>query len=106
APTQVPIDELANAAEAEKWEGVLVSTGQVTVMTPFNTASSTFEVGQPGIPLRIAVGNTMFQFPPALDGRLTVGDTFRNVRGPLNYAFDTFRIEPRNMPDLDGYSDN
>src|SRR5690606_10766570 len=42
APTQVPIDELANAAEAEKWEGVLVSTGQVTVMTPFNTASSTF----------------------------------------------------------------
>ena len=105
--TLAPLEELrVSSPEAEKWEGVLVSTGEVSVRSPYDEGTNTFHVGVPGVEVEVRVGHTMYRFPPTLDDQLTAGDTFTTVRGPLNFVFGEYQIEPRNAADLVGYTDN
>lgn len=95
----VPAAEVVNAADiatggpmAEAWEGVLVSVEGVSVTNP-DAMFGEFEV----------TGNLRvddFFFKMADWPKVTMGEQFMSITGPLNYNFDNTKVCPRTLADL------
>jgi DNA/RNA endonuclease YhcR with UshA esterase domain len=93
-PTPVAIADASTiatgGADAEKYEGVLVTVSGLTVTTAVNTYGE------------IVVNDSLMVGSMFLDAFLepAVGDTYTSITGPLHYSYDNFKLEPRDDADL------
>ncbi len=106
-PDVVDFSDLATAATAEPWEGVLITvTDTLVVSADGFDAFSEFrlEVGGDSV----IVDNFLYgifddenagDFPG-----FAVGAAFTDVTGVLNFSFDDYKLAPRSADELAGYS--
>ena len=85
-PTTIATD----GADAEQYEGVLVTVSDVAVTT------ATDAYGQFIVDSSLMVGSLFFTdfLEPA------VSTTYTTITGPLHFTFDDFKLEPRTAADL------
>ncbi|HPQ68701.1 MAG TPA: hypothetical protein PKW95_06200 [bacterium] len=81
----------------EKWEGVLVQTGAVTVSEAVNNYGE-FTVGDGNGEL--VVDDLFFEKYHWETYGIEAGDTFGRIRGILTYDYGEFKLEPRTDSDL------
>lgn len=89
--------DLMDPVAAEPYEGVLVSVHDVTV-----TATDD-DFGEWKVDDALVVDD-LFYTVEDLVGVLGTGDTFTALTGPLNYSYGTFKLEPRDESDIEGYT--
>ncbi|MCB9764026.1 MAG: hypothetical protein H6739_29920 [Alphaproteobacteria bacterium] len=94
----VSLSDLGDAATAEPWEGVLIEVSGVTVTDP------DLGYGEFLLDDTVVVDDLCYDWTD--DFALSEDDTFTSVTGPLTYTFGAFKIEPRSVDDLVGYTDN
>ena len=80
--------------EAEAYEGVLVKVENVTVSQD-DLGYGEFEVDS-----ALRVDDIFFTANAA--PKPSVGDTFTAITGPLHYAYENYKIEPRSVKDFEG----
>ncbi|HPM78206.1 MAG TPA: hypothetical protein PK961_14025 [bacterium] len=90
-------EEIALDDVGEKWEGVLVQTGAVTVAEAVNNYGE-FTVGDGGGEL--IVDDLFFEKYHWETYGIEAGDTFGRIRGILTYDYGEFKLEPRTDSDL------
>jgi predicted extracellular nuclease len=80
-----------NGADAEKYEGVLVSVSDVTVSTAVDTYGQILVDSD-----SLMIGSIFLEsfLEP------TVGDVYSSVTGPLYYTYDNSVLEPRDTDDV------
>ncbi|MCP4803851.1 MAG: hypothetical protein GY884_00750 [Proteobacteria bacterium] len=96
-PEIITAADLGDAAIAELYEGVLVHVEDAEV-TDADLGYGEFECDT-----YVVVDDLIYDWSEDFSG-LYKGDTFTDVIGPLNYSFGAYKIEPRDIDDLDGYA--
>lgn len=96
-PEEVALADLADAAVAETWEGVLIQTPAVTVTDP-DLGFGEWEVGDGTDAVRI--DDQLWAYSGFAG--LAVDDPFGFVAGVVNFSFGNYKLEPRTDADFDG----
>lgn len=96
-PTPVSTATLADAAEAEKWENVLVELNGVGV-TNENPDGPNNDYGEFTLNNVVRADDLLFALPMGMDAKDC--DVFSKIAGPLNYSFGNFKVEPRSADDV------
>ncbi|MBN1232642.1 MAG: hypothetical protein JXA60_04735 [Candidatus Coatesbacteria bacterium] len=82
----------ASSSDAEKYESVLVTTGQVTVVNP-DMGYGEFSISD-GSGETIVNDYFQFSYTPVKD------DVLNYVRGVVDYSYSAYKIEPRSDDDI------
>ena len=102
APEAVGLDVLGTPESAEPWEGVLVRVeGMLGVedepdFDEFIIGDMTDQLYVDKLMYNVYMNDADFPM-------FGVGATFTAISGPLHFAFDNFKVEPRMLSDLEGY---
>lgn len=94
-PDVVPVATLEDTLTAEAYEGVFVRVNNVVVAADTSIGFGEWKVKAAASPDTVLIGDEgLYFYDPA------VGDPLAFVQGPLDFAFGTFRIQPRSPFDI------
>jgi imidazolonepropionase-like amidohydrolase len=86
---------LATAATAEPFESMLVSIGQVSIVTM--NADDPMDFDELTVTGNLRINDQYFA---ALDNTCVVGSVFLGLTGVLDYSFGNYKLEPRSGADI------
>ncbi|MCB9680481.1 MAG: lamin tail domain-containing protein [Alphaproteobacteria bacterium] len=104
SPVLLSVGDAATPAIAETYEGMLVNledSGPLEVVGAL--AFDEFPVAVAGNPDSILIDNEFFSLPVALPD-LDVGATFDSITGPMYFSFSNYKVAPRSLDDVTGYT--
>jgi len=94
-PDVVTVATLEDTLTAEAYEGVFVRVNNVVVAADTSIGFGEWKVKAAAAPDTVLIGDDgLYFYDPQ------VGDPLAFVQGPLDYAFNTFRIQPRSPFDI------
>ncbi len=94
-PDVVTVATLKDTLTAEAYEGVFVRVNNVVVAADTSIGFGEWKVKAAASPDTVLIGDEgLYFYDP------TIGDPLPYVRGPLDFAFATYRIQPRSPDDI------
>ena len=88
---------LTDPTTAEPWEGVLIKLEDVSVL------DEEIGFGEWMLNDEVRIDDLLYHINDDIPD-LAVGDTFESITGPLTYAYDNYKLEPRSFDDFVGYT--
>jgi hypothetical protein len=95
-PTMITTGALANSTQAEQWESVLVKVHNATVQSlPSNYQEFNVSDGSGNC----QIDNQFFPLGHTWQN-ITIGHTYSEIIGIVDYGFSTFGLQPRSLADM------